>query len=402
MLGDILRESLRDELAPSDTQLPRQRVDGGEEIVGERDGCFHTISIPELYHSRQPSAPLTANRGRGQFFPMKLLRSAACMCALLWLPCRAFGQTLLVLSKGDLALEVVDPTTLKVLWSVPSGPDPHEVAASPDGKLAYITNYGFGAYHTITPIDLQTRKALTPIELGPLTGPHGLDYVGGKLWFTAEGAKVFGSYDPVAQKIDLVLGTGQDRTHMVRVASDQQRIILSNVSSGTVSIFEKAAARPRPPGRGAAPQDWEQTVIPVGRGSEGFDVTPGWREAWVANAQDGTISIIDVASKRVVQTLESNTRGANRLKITPDGKLAFVSMLSGPDLAVFDVVGRKEVTRIKVGTGAAGIEIQPNGSRVYVACTPDNYVAVVDVKSLKVIGRIDAGKQPDGLWWVDR
>jgi YVTN family beta-propeller protein len=60
------------------------------------------------------------------------------------------------------------------------------------------------------------------------------------------------------------------------------------------------------------------------------------------------------------------------------------------------------VTRIKIGTGAAGIEIQPDGSRVYVACTPDNYVAAVDVKSLKVIGRIDAGKQPDGLWWIDR
>jgi len=109
-----------------------------------------------------------------------------------------------------------------------------------------------------------------------------------------------------------------------------------------------------------------------------------------------------VVSKRVVQTLQSNTQGANRLKITPDGKLAFVSTLSGPDLAVFDVAGRKEVTRIPIGNGAAGIQIQPDGSRVYVACTPDNYVAVLDVKSLNVIGRINAGKQPDGLWWVGR
>ena len=340
------------------------------------------------------------------------------MCALLCLPYRSFGQTapsqaLLVLSKGDLALEVVDPATMKVLWSVPSGPDPHEVAASPDGRFAYITNYGSGAYHTITPVDLQAKKALTPIDLGALTGPHGLDYVAGKLWFTAEGAKVFGSYDPAAQKIDFVLGTGQDRTHMVRVSNDQQRMVLTNVSAGTVSVVEKAAATqgPRggppggggPPGRGGPPPaNWQQTVIPVGRGAEGFDVTPDWREAWIANAQDGTISIIDLGSKRVVQTLESNTQGANRLKITPDGKLAFVSTLSGPDLAVFDVAARKEVTRIRLGNGAAGIQIQPDGSHVYVACTPDSYVAVVDVKSLKVIGRIDAGKQPDGLWWVGR
>ena len=350
---------------------------------------------------------------------MKRLRTAVCICVLLCLPFRSSGQTapsptLLVLSKGDLALEVVDPTTLKVLWTVPSGPDPHEVAASPDGRYAYVTNYGSGAYHTITPVDLQAKIALTPIDLGPLIGPHGLDYVGARLWFTAEGAKVFGSYDPAAQKIDFVLGTGQDRTHMVRVSSDQQRMVLTNVSSGTVSIVEKtvpsqgARGGPPgggggPPGRGGGPQaTWQQTVIQVGRGAEGFDVTPDWREAWIANAQDGTISIVDVGGKRVVQTLQSNTRGANRLKITPDGKLAFVSTLSGPDLAVFDVAGRKEVTRIAIGNGAAGIQIQPDGSRVYVACTPDNYVAVLDVKSLKVIGRINAGKQPDGLWWVGR
>jgi len=342
---------------------------------------------------------------------MNRLRSAVCICALAWLPSRGFSQpvpsqALLVLSKGDLALEVVDPATMKVLWTVPSGPDPHEVAASPDARFAYITNYGSGAYHTITPVDLQAKKALTPIDLGPLTGPHGLDYVGAKLWFTAEGAKVFGSYDPAAQKIDFVLGTGQDRTHMVRVSSDQQRMLLTNVSSGTVSIVEKTAAGPGrrggPPGGGAPQANWQQTVIQVGRGAEGFDVTPDWQEAWIANAQDGTISIIDVVSKRVVQTLQSNTQGANRLKITPDGKLAFVSTLSGPDLAVFDVAGRKEVTRIPIGNGAAGIQIQPDGSRVYVACTPDNYVAVLDVKSLNVIGRINAGKQPDGLWWVGR
>ena len=41
-------------------------------------------------------------------------------------------------------------------------------------------------------------------------------------------------------------------------------------------------------------------------------------------------------------------RSANRLKITPDGKLAFVSMLGGPDVAVFDVASRKELKRIPV------------------------------------------------------
>jgi YVTN family beta-propeller protein len=69
---------------------------------------------------------------------------------------------------------------------------------------------------------------------------------------------------------------------------------------------------------------------------------------------------------------------------------------------VFDVESRKEIKRIPVGHGAAGIEMQPDGTRVYVACTPDNYVVVIDLKSLEVVGHIDVGQEPDGLAWAVR
>jgi YVTN family beta-propeller protein len=140
----------------------------------------------------------------------------------------------------------------------------------------------------------------------------------------------------------------------------------------------------------------------VGRGSEGFDVAPSGSEIWVANARDGTVSVVDVAAKKVVATLEVNVRGANRLKFTPDGKLVLISLLGGSDLAVLDAATRREVKRVKLGRGAAGIQMDPDGSRAFVACSPDNYVAVIDLKTLTVTGRIDAGKEPDGLAWALR
>ena len=310
------------------------------------------------------------------------------------------GGTLLVLSKGDLALSAVDPTTLKVLGKVPSGPDPHEVSASTDGRMAYIANYNGGG-NIITPVDLVEMKALTPIDLGPLRAPHGLTFVGGKLWFTAEGAKAIGSYDPATKKVDWILGTGQNRTHMIYVWPDLSRIVTSNVSSATMTIIEKVAGGGR--GRGGAPQsDWDETVVPVGRGAEGFDVSPGGKEIWAANAQDGTISIVDVASKKVTDTLAANVNGANRLKFTPDGRHVLVSSLGGAELAILDAASRRDAKRLKIGRGAAGIEMQPDGARAYVACTPDDYVTVVDLKTLEVTGRIEAGRQPDGLAWAVR
>jgi YVTN family beta-propeller protein len=353
----------------------------------------------------------------------RLVCSASFGAALLLDPASvAVGPTpspaLLILSKADHVLSIVDPATLTVVAQVPSGPDPHEVVASADGALAYISNYGSGAYNTITVVDLVRQQALPVIDLGALRGPHGLAFGGGKLWFTAEAAKAIGSYDPTTHTVDWVLGTGQNRTHMIDVSADAKRILTTNVSSGTVTVIEPSSGQRRGPGPGPGPgsappgaptgprptprPDWDETVIPVGNGAEGFDVSPDGKEAWVANAQDGTISIIDLPSKRVVQTLAADVRGANRLKLTPDGTLAFVSTLGGPNVTVLDVGTRTVVKRIPVGRGAAGILLQPDGARVYVACTPNDDVAVIDVKSLSVISRVAAGKQPDGLAWAVR
>jgi YVTN family beta-propeller protein len=319
-------------------------------------------------------------------------------------------EALLVLSKGDHTLAIVDPSTLKVVAKAPVGQDPHEVVASADGKVAYVSIYGGGAYNTIDRIDLIGQQRMPSIDLGPLRGPHGLMFVGGKTWFTAEAAKAIGSYDPAKGAVDWILGTGQDRTHMIFVTEDMKRIFTTNVSSGTVSIIEKSIrtgpggpppSGPRGP-MGPPGGDWEQTVVPVGRGAEGFDVSPNGKELWAANAQDGTVSIIDLAAKRVTDTLQADVRGANRLKFTPDGKLVLITSLSGAGLAILDSATHKELKRIPIARGAAGIQLQPNGSRAFIACTGEGYVAVLDLKTLEIAARIDAGPGPDGLAWSVR
>jgi DNA-binding beta-propeller fold protein YncE len=327
-------------------------------------------------------------------------------------------KSLLALSKHDHTLTIVDPTTLKVLARAPVGPDPHEVIASSDGKTAYVSIYGGGRYHSLSVIDLVSNIPLPEIDTGALNGPHGLAFAGGKVWFTAEGAKAIARYDPASARIDRILGTGQNRTHMILVKSDENEIYTTNVSSATVSILEKVALPPAgpplgerrlsgtasaPPAAGDQPRmDWNETVIPVGKGDEGFDVSPDGRELWTANAQDGTLSIIDIAAKKVISTLNAKVVSANRLKFTPDGKLVLISSLRNGDLVIYDTKLRKEFKRVNIGHGAAGILIDPDGSRAFVACTPDNYIAIVDLKTLAVTRHFDVGGEPDGLAWAVR
>ena len=356
-------------------------------------------------------------------FPRSPIRIAAFFLPVLALSTALLAQktpreSLLILSKQDHTVAIVDPITLKVLAKIPVGNDPHEVIPSSDGNTAYVSNYGGGAFNTLTVVDLARQTPLTTVDLGALRGPHGLDFAGGKVWFTAEAAQAIAGYDPATQKIDWILCTGQNRTHMVYVSPDAKRIVTTNVNSGTVSIMEKSAMRapsgpppnsqqgtapgapPPGPPPGSQREDWNQTIIKVGAGSEGFDVSPDGKEIWSANAREGSISIIDFAQKKLLQTLSANVHGANRLKFTPDGKHVFVSTLSGPDVVVFDAVTRKEIKRIPVGHGAAGIQMQPDNSRAFVACTPDNYIVAIDLKSLQVTARIDAGPEPDGMAWA--
>jgi len=311
-------------------------------------------------------------------------------------------QSLLALSKTDHTLAIVDPATGKVIAKMPVGADPHEVIASSDGKTAYVSIYGGGSFHEINVIDLVGQKALSTVDTRPLMGPHGLDFMGGKVWFSAEGSKAFGTYDPATNKVDWAMGTGQDRTHMIYVMKGEKTIYTTNMGSGTVSIITDSLMQPggnAPPGA-RAQHAWIQTLVPVSRGSEGLDVTPDGKELWTAASEDGIISIIDLSSKKVIEKLDAKVFGANRIKITPDGKLALITSLRNGDLVIYDVQTRKEKKKVAMGHGAAGIQMDPNGGRAFVACTPDNYIVVIDLKTLEIVSRIDVGGGPDGMAWA--
>ena len=323
---------------------------------------------------------------------------------------------LLALSKTDHVLAIIDAATLKVVAKVPVGPDPHEVVASGDGKTAYVTNMGHGNSTEIDVIDLVAQKPLPAIDTKPLYSPHGIAYMGGKVWFTAQDSKAIGRYDPVTSMLDWCMGTGQEWTHMLHVTTDEKKVYATSAHSGTVSIIENVlqtqGPKGPPPGmQGKSPADhpmperkpqwqWKETNIPVSVGSEGFDVSPNGREIWTAAADDGKIAIIDTGTRAVSATIDAGITGANRLKFTPDGKYVFISSLRNGDLFIYDAATRKEKKRLHIGHGAAGILMEPDGNRAFVACTGDDYIVVVNLKTLEVTGqRIELGG-PDGMEWA--
>jgi DNA-binding beta-propeller fold protein YncE len=302
------------------------------------------------------------------------------------------GARLLVLLRNASALAFLEPASGKVLGRVPVVADPHEVAVTPDGRTAFVASPREG----ISVIDVPAMKELRRVDPGAFSAPHDVLFVAGKLYFTAEGFKTIGRYDPAANKVEWMLGIGQDGTHMMVLARDQQTMWVPNRGSNSVSVIEGVAG---------GPPKFKVTAIPVpGKTPEGIDLSPDGRELWTATRGDGGVSIIDTASRKVVQSFNLKLTDANRLKFTPDGKVLILDGGAGT-LVVVDAASRKEIKRLKVApgdSGDGGIFVMPDGSRAYLGLRDDHSVVVIDLKTLEIESRLDmgAGSGPGCINWA--
>ncbi|HJY85792.1 MAG TPA: beta-propeller fold lactonase family protein [Candidatus Acidoferrales bacterium] len=310
------------------------------------------------------------------------------------------ADTLVVLNKSDHEAALVDPAAYQVVAKLPTGRGPHEVATSPDGHYAYVSNYGqFGLLrqgeppkrepgNTITVLNLREGKLKTTFDLGSYTQPHGLAVSGdgSRVWVTCEGAQSVLELDAPTGKILKAWKTNQQTSHMVVPTPDEKKLYLTNIGSGSVSVINRSTDA--------------VATIPTGAGAEGIAISPDGRQVWVANRAANTLSVMDTASDKVVASLESGGRMPIRVKFTLDGKQVWVSNARSNAVAVFDASSRHLLATIAVGAVPVGIEMAPDGKRAFVANTNDNQVTVLDVPARKLLRTFSTGTEPDGMAWA--
>src|SRR5262245_4778970 len=311
------------------------------------------------------------------------------------------ADLLIVLNKSDHEAVLVDPATLKPVARLATGRGPHEVAVSPDGKLAYVSNYGmYNVFregqrvnepgHTISVLDLEHRTVRDTFDLGGYAKPHGLAVSrdGKALWVTCEDSKAVLELDAATGAVRHAWKTDQETSHMIVPARDEGKLFVANIRAGTASIIDRATGR--------------VTSLATAPGTEGIDVTPDGREVWFTNRADSSISVLDARHDSLAVKLENVGRFPIRVKFTPDGREAWISCLQGNEVAVYDAHTRQPLARIPVGAAPVGIQMTPDGRRAFVANTNDNLVTVIDVPGRKVTGTFTTGNEPDGMAWAAR
>ena len=315
---------------------------------------------------------------------MKTSALAAALCILA--ANAAASDRLLVLNKADHTLSVIDPVAMKPVGTVAVGRGPHEVVVSPDGRTAYVANYGDQVpNNSISIVDIAGLKESKRVDLGGLLRPHGMVEFGGKIYFTSEASRTVARYDPVADKVDWIAGTGQSATHMLVLSPDGKKIYTANIASDTVTVITVG-----PPTPAAIVQ------VAVGKQPEAIDISPDGREVWVGQNGDGRISVIDTESNFVKDSFRVGELPI-RLKFTPDGKRVVVTDPKGGHVVIVDSATRSEVKRITMSGVPLGIQMAPDGKRAYIARAEAGTVEALDLGTLSIVASVPTGKGPDGL-----
>jgi DNA-binding beta-propeller fold protein YncE len=308
------------------------------------------------------------------------------------------AQTLLVVNQNDVTVSLIDPAAGREVATIPektTGVHGHEIAASADGRTAFVPIYGSTGVgkpgidgHDMLVIDLPSRKIVGDIDFGHGVRPHFplLDPASGMLYVTTELDKTVTIVDPQTRKIVGTVPTGAEESHMLAISHDGKRGYTANVGPGTVSVLDLVGRK-------------TVAVIPVSKMVQRITVSADDKLVFTSDQIKPQLAVIDAATNQVKTWVALPGLGYGTAA-TPDGRWLLVAVPSLNQVAVVDLASMKAARNIDVAKAPQEILIRPDGKVAYASCAGSGQVAAIDLAQWRVEKLIIAGKFADGLAWA--
>lgn len=306
----------------------------------------------------------------------------------------AFAQnTLLVAQKGEHSLAIVDLPAGKVIANVPEGGiTGHEVAASPDGRFAYVPIYGNSGVglpgtdgSIMVVIDIAAQRVTGNVNFGHGVRPH-LPVIGpkdGLVYVTTELDNAVTIIDPKTLKITGKIPTGQAESHMLAISHDGLHGYTANVGPGTVSVLDIPARK-------------TLAIIPVAKQVQRISISPDDRWVFTSDQTQPRLAVIDTTTNKVSTWISLAGTGYGSAS-TPDGRWLLLALPGANKLAVIDLQSMKVVRNIDVPSSPQAVVVRSDGRMAYVSCEGSDEVAEIDLSQWKVTSLIHTGKTTDGM-----
>jgi DNA-binding beta-propeller fold protein YncE len=303
---------------------------------------------------------------------------------------------LLVAQKGDRSLAIVDPAAGTVIANVAeNGITGHEVAGSPDGRLAFVPIYGNSGVgkpgtdgNNIIVVDVAAQKLVGNIQFDHGVRPHCAVFgpKDGLLYVTTELDRAVTIIDPKTLKIVGSIPTGQPESHMLALSHDGLRGYTANVGPGTVSVLDIKARK-------------TLTIIPVSGNTQRIAISNDDHWVFTADQTAPRMAVIDTATDKVAKWVKIDGLGYGSAA-TKDGRWLLVAL---PDQNKVDVIDLRTMTlsrAVDVGKSPQEVLVRPDGKVAYVSCAGANEVAEIDLATWTVKRTLATGNVTDGLGWA--
>jgi len=208
------------------------------------------------------------------------------------------NKLLYVSTELNQTISIIDPATLKIVGSVPTGQEQsHMFAITHDGRRAYTANVGPG---TVSVLDLEARKTITII---PVSGQ--------------------------VQRISLSV--------------DDKLAFTSDVTKPQLAVIDTATNKVK-------------TWIPLPGLGYGSAPTPDGKWLVIALPLVHQVGVIDLSTMKVAHTIDLPTRPQEVL-VSPDNKVAYISCDQSAKVAVINISDWTVKTIIDAGAGADGLAL---------------------------------------------
>jgi YVTN family beta-propeller protein len=304
---------------------------------------------------------------------------------------KAFPSLIYVPNSESDTVDVIDPTTFKVVNHFPVGGLPQHVVPSWDLKTLWVTN---DTGNSLTPIDAATGKPGPPV---PVEDPY-------NMYFTPDGKYAIVVAEGMA-RLDFRDAHTMQLVHSVPVpckgvdhadfSADGTFMILSCEFSGQMLKLDVAHQQltgtlDLPPG--SSPQDVKTSpdgkvfyeadlkanglfeidpysfkvigFLPTGKGAHGLYVSRDSKFMYVSNRGEGSISLVDLTSRTVAATWRIPGGGSPDMGgVSADGKVLWLTGRYNSDVYALDATNGHLLARIPVGHGPHGLCVYPQPGR---------------------------------------
>jgi YVTN family beta-propeller protein len=294
---------------------------------------------------------------------------------------------------GSEKVQVIEGKTLAVVAEIQAGKKPHNITFNKDFSLAYVANVGSD---DVTVIDARKKRALATIPAA--TRAHGVTLSpDGKLLYVANvGDNSISVVDTKARKVTRTIKVG-NAPMLAAFSSDGKKAYVSNGKDASVSVIDVAKG------------EVIKTIPNVGSDTMGMAVSKDGKLV-VTGGGDNKYTIIDTAKDEVIHDSTAG-KEAHGVVLSRDGTKALIPNRQSGDISIVELATGKVVETIAdVGDKTDIIDLSPDGKRAFVtlrggaeAGVPhamagrDAGVAVVDLEKKRVVNIVKLGGDPHGL-----